>query len=238
MRSPAFFAPACTHYAYAMIDHDRAAARREISDALLTALERRHEVLDVIVEADDRLAAVEAIVALLGTSRPGGEAVMGMSFDQLTKDSRRKIAAELDDLNNQLTFTLNERPASSGDTLVLRPFAGESDRDIFAARTEDTGAPGDGSGGPAGDLDDEIRSALARIDAEEAAWFVAVDGMQKVGMVFGELADGEVNVRIWIHPDYRHRGYGTAALRKSRPEMAAYFPAVPLVIRAPGARPA
>jgi len=53
--------------------------------------------------------------------------------------------------------------------------------------------------------------------------------------VFGELANGEVNVRIWIHPTYRKHGYGTAALRKSRSEMAAYFPAVPLVVRAPAA---
>ncbi|MGB8793082.1 MAG: GNAT family N-acetyltransferase, partial [Mycobacterium sp.] len=28
-----------------MTDHDRAAARRDITDAFLTALERRHEVL-------------------------------------------------------------------------------------------------------------------------------------------------------------------------------------------------
>jgi len=54
-------------------------------------------------------------------------------------------------------------------------------------------------------------------------------------MVFGELASGEVNVRIWIHPAFRKLGYGTAALRKSRSEMAAYFPAVPLVVRAPAA---
>lgn len=221
-----------------MSNHDRAAARREIADALLVALERRHEVLDAIVEADDRPAAVDTIAALLGISRRGSEAVMGMSFDQLTKDSRKRIAAELDDLNTQLSFTVQERPASSGDTLALRAFAGESDRDIFAARTEEVGGAGDGSGGPAGSLDDEIRSALSRIDAEDAAWFVAVDGTQKVGMVFGELRGHEVHVRIWIHPDCRHRGYGTAALAKSRPEMAAYFPAVPLVIRAPGARDA
>jgi len=63
---------------------------------------------------------------------------------------------------------------------------------------------------------------------------VAVDGDDKVGMVFGELAGGEVNVRIWIHPEHRKKGYGTAALRKSRSEMAAHFPAVPLVVRAPG----
>ncbi|MDT5142595.1 MAG: hypothetical protein QOD02_2369 [Mycobacterium sp.] len=218
-----------------MTDHDRTAARREITDAFLTALERRHEVLDLIVAADDRSSAVDGIVALLGTSRLGAEAVIGMSFDQLTKDSRKKIAAELEDLNNLLSFTFKDRPASSGETLALRAFSGASDRDIFAARTKEIGAKGDGSGGPAADLDDEIRSAQDRFDAEEAAWFVAVDGEDKVGMIFGELADQEVHVRIWIHPDYRHRGYGTAALAKSRPELAAYFPAVPLVIRAPGA---
>jgi GNAT superfamily N-acetyltransferase len=221
-----------------MANHDRAAAaRREISHALLTALERRHEVLDVIVEAEDRLAAVDAIVAVLGTSRSAAEAVMVMSFDQLTKNSRRKIAAELQDLNAQVSFTRKKRPANSGGSLVLRPFVGESDRDIFAARTQDVGAPGHGSGGLVGDLDDEIRSALSRIDAEEAAWFVVIDGRRKVGMVFGELGGGEVNVRIWIHPDCRRQGYGTAALRKSGPAMARYFPATPLVIRAPGASP-
>ena len=120
---------------------------------------------------------------------------------------------------------------------MLRPFAADKDRDIFAARTDDVRAAGDGSGAPAGDLDDEIRAAVGRVDAEEAAWLVAIDGSEKIGMVFGELAGGEVNVRIWIHPAYRKQGYGTAALRKSRSEMAAYFPAVPLVVRAPAAGP-
>src|ERR1700739_2410557 len=128
-----------------MTDQDRAAARRDITKAFLNALERRHEVLDLIVEADDRPSAVDGIVTLLGTSRLGAEAVIGMSFDQLTKDSRKKIAAELEDLNNLLSFTFKDRPASSGDTLVLRPFSGGADRDIFAARTEDIDAPGDGS---------------------------------------------------------------------------------------------
>ncbi|TXI40238.1 MAG: GNAT family N-acetyltransferase [Mycobacterium sp.] len=219
-----------------MTDQDRAAARREIADALLTALERRHEVLDVIVESADRQSAVDAITELLGTSSIGSEAVMGMSFDRLTKDSRRRIAKELEDLNSQLSFTLKERPASSDESLQLRPFSHEADRDIFATRTEEMGAAGDGSGSPAGELDDEIRSARERLRAEEAAWFVAIDGDDKVGMVFGELINGEVNLRIWIHPAHRKKGYGTSALRKSRSEMAACFPAVPLVVRAPGAR--
>ena len=218
-----------------MPDQDIAADRREITDALLTALNRRHEVLDAIVEADDRAAALESIAALLETSTRCAEAVLGLSFTQLTKDSRRTIAAELDDLNSQLHFTLNERPASRGETLALRPFSHETDRDLFAARTDDIKAAGDGSGAPAGDLDDEIRAALNRVAAEEAAWFVAVEGTDKVGMVFGELVHGEVNVRIWIHPEFRKHGFGTAALRKSRSEMAAYFPAVPMIVRAPGA---
>lgn len=191
-----------------------------------------------MVESDNKAAAVEAIVNLLDISNTGAEAVMGISFDQLTKDSRKKIQAELEDLNNQLSFTIKDRPASSGESLELRSFSAQADRDIFAVRTEDVGAAGDGSGGPAGNLDDEIRAALGRVDDEEAAWFVAIDEGEKVGMVFGELANGEVAVRIWIHPEHRKRGYGTAALRKSRSEMAWCFPAVPLVVRAPGAKPA
>jgi len=218
-----------------MTDTDRAVTRRAIADALLTALERRHEVLDVIVESSDRKSAVDAITALLGTPRIASEAVMSMSFDQLTKESRKQIAAELDDLNSQLSFTARERPASSDESLRLRPFSHDTDRDIFATRTQEMGAAGDGSGTPAGDLDDEISAARNRLWAEEAAWFVAVDGEDKVGMVFGELIGGEVNVRIWIHPEHRKKGYGTAALRRSRSEMAAQFPAAPMVVRSPGA---
>ncbi|MDY6998907.1 MAG: GNAT family N-acetyltransferase, partial [Actinomycetota bacterium] len=86
-------------------------------------------------------------------------------------------------------------------------------------------------------LDDEIRFAQSRIGQEDAAWFVAVVEDTKVGMVFGELEHGEVNVRIWIHPEHRKKGYGTSALRRSRSEMAACFPAVPMVVRAAGAKP-
>jgi GNAT superfamily N-acetyltransferase len=221
-----------------MTDQDRKAARREIADTLLKALERRHEVADVVVESANKAAALDAIVKLLDTSHLAAEAVMSMSFDRLTIASRKQILAELEDLNKQLSFTVGERPASSGDTLELLPFSADGDRDIFATRTSDMGAAGDGSGGPAGTLDAEIGAALARVDDEEAAWFVAVDSGEKVGMVFGELVNGEVDVRIWIHPDHRKKGYGTAALRKSRSEMAWCFPAVPMVVRSPGVEPA
>jgi RimJ/RimL family protein N-acetyltransferase len=218
-----------------MTDQDRAVTRRAIADALLTALERRHELVDAIVDSSNRTEAIEAVTELLGTPRIGSEALMSMRLDQFTKDSRRRIAAELDDLNSQLSFAVNERPASADDSLRLRPFSHEADRDIFGARTEEIGAAGDGSGAPAASLDDEIEAARQRLHLEEAAWFVAVDGDDKVGMVFGELEGGEVNVRIWIHPAHRQKGYGTAALRRSRSELAAQFPAAPLVVRTPGA---
>lgn len=216
-------------------DTDRRLARREIADALMRALERRHEVLDVIVASEDYDAAIEEIAALLGTTAVGGEAVLRLSFDRLTKVARRRIATELEDLNNQLDFTMGDQQRRSPERVALRPFRAVEDRDVFAARTGDVGAAGDGSGAPAGRLDDEIRAAMARVEAEEAVWLVATVGADKIGMVFGELSDGEVNVRIWIHPDHRKRGHGTAALRASRTEMAAYFPAVPLVVRAPAA---
>jgi GNAT superfamily N-acetyltransferase len=217
-----------------MTEDDPRIARREIADTLMRALERRHELLDVVVKAEDYDAAIEAIASHLGTSSVAAEAVLRLSFDRLTKVSRRRIAAELEDLNNQLSFTMGE-PASSVDSMVLRPFAADVDRDIFAARTADVQEAGDGSRAPAGNLEDEIRAGLRRVHAEEAAWLVAVHGSQKIGMVFGDLDSGEVNVRIWIHPNYRKQGYGTAALRKSRSELAAYFPAVPLVVRTPPA---
>lgn len=218
-----------------MTDQDRTVTRRAIADALMTALERRHEILDVIVKSSDRASAIDAVSELLGKSRIGAEAVMGMSFDQLTKDSRLRIAAELDDLNSQLSFAVGERPASADESLRLRQFSPDDDRDIFATRTQEVGAAGDGSGSPAGTLDDELAWARDRVKSEEAAWFVAFDGEDKVGLVFGELDGGEVNVRIWIHPEHRKKGYGTAALRRSRSELAAAFPAVPLVVRTPGA---
>lgn len=216
-----------------MTDPDRAAIRRDITAALEAAFERRHEVLDAIVEAEDRGAAIASISTLLSVPAVGAEAVLGMAFDRLTVSARRANAAELEDLNSKLTFTQTERPASTAETLNLRPF-NDSDSDLFARRTEDVGAAGDGSGSPASGIDDEISAANSRMHAEEAVWLVAVEGDDKVGIVFGELSDGDVHVRIWVAPEHRKKGYGTAALRRSRSELAAYFPGVPLVIRAPG----
>ena len=220
-----------------MTEPDTAAQRRVVADTFAHALERRHAVLDAVVASDDYDAAIEAIADLLDTSEVAAEAVLRFSLDRLTRVARRRIATELETLGKELTLvaTSAEHTGRGARRVTLRPFAADTDLDIFAARTDDMRSKGDGSAAPAGDLSDEIRDAVARVAAEEAAWLVAEVGSAKVGMVFGELSGGEVDVRVWIHPRHRKRGYGTAALRASRSELAGYFPAVPLVVRSPAA---
>ena len=67
-------------------------------------------------------------------------------------------------------------------------------------------------------------------------WFVAVDTARgsAVGLVFGEqINDGDVDVAIWIHPEERKKGFGLAALKESRRELAAFFPGKHVIVRAP-----
>jgi GNAT superfamily N-acetyltransferase len=219
-----------------MTEQDAAVQRKIVADAMVSALERRHEVLDTVVASEDYDAAIEALAELLDTTADAAEAVLRLSFDRLTRVSRRRIAAELDTLSSQVPAgSPVEQTPGSARRLRLRPFSADLDRDVFAARTADVRSAGDGTDAPPGELTDEIREAVNRVAAEEAVWLVAEVGTAKVGMVFGELSGGEVDVRIWIHPDHRKQGYGTAALRTSRSEMAAYFPAAPLVVRAPAA---
>ena len=86
-------------------------------------------------------------------------------------------------------------------------------------------------------IEAERVGGLGRIDDETAAWFVAEDvsgdGSKSVGLVFGELDGQEVNVAIWIAPESRKKGYGTACVKHSRRELAAEFPGTVLVVRAP-----
>src|SRR4029079_13038232 len=176
-----------------MTDDAQKAERREIADTLVRALERRHELLDVIVESEDYDAAVEAIASMLETTPAGGEAVLRLSFDRLTKVSRRRIRDELTDLNQELSF-MGERQAVPGESLALRPFSAKADRDIFAARTDDVRAAGAGSGAPAGNLDDEIRAAVGRVHAEEAVWLVALDRPDQGRQGVGEPGQSAVHV--------------------------------------------
>ncbi|MFZ2175800.1 MAG: GNAT family N-acetyltransferase [Rhodococcus sp. (in: high G+C Gram-positive bacteria)] len=208
--------------------------RRELTAALLRALERRHEVLDAIVDSEDHDEAVRTVAGLLDASEAYAEAVLNLTFRRLTKAERRRTQAELDDLDATLEWTAAERPASTGRNFELRPFTGsDEDAELFRGRCaeqQENGAPWSEER-----IERERIEGLKRIDDESAAWFVCEDTAEKtsVGLVFGELTGREVDVAIWIRPDRRKKGYGTASVKHSRRELAAEFPGTVLVVRAP-----
>ena len=129
---------------------------------------------------------------------------------------------------------MKEWPASADDSLRLRPFSHEHDRDIFAARTEGWARPATAPR-PRQAASTTSSTPSGSVCTPRAAWFVAIDGedkgrdgVRRTGRRRGERADLDP-------PPRTARGYGTAALRRSRSELAAQFPAVPLVVRTRGA---
>lgn len=218
-------------------NHDQVIDRREIASALLKALDRRHEVLDAIVESKDREAAVAAVRGLLDTTEFCADAVLNLRFDRLTVKERDRIRAELEDLDATLQWLPEQRPYSTGAGVRLRPFTdSDADTDLFRQRCterfDDSGKPWDPDR-----VETERQGGLKRMDDETAAWFVAEcttgDAPSSIGLVFGELTGNEVDVAIWVAPESRKQGYGTAALKQARSELAAYFPGTTLIVRTP-----
>ncbi|MEU5840956.1 GNAT family N-acetyltransferase [Rhodococcus sp. NPDC047139] len=217
----------------ATTNHDKTLDRREIAAALLRALERRHEVLDVIVDSNDRAEAVAKIAALLDTDDFCAEAVLNLPFRRLTQAERKKIREELDDLDAVLQWTTAARPYSTGAHFRLRPISHNAvDTALFKARCADQ--LGDDSEEK---VESERRRGTELMDDESGMWLVAEDlsgdEPKPVGFAFGELSGNEVEVRIWVHPDARKQGYGTATLKQARSELAAYFPGSTLIVRTP-----
>lgn len=218
-------------------NHDQVIDRREIASALLKALDRRHEVLDAVVESKDRDAAVAAVRDLLDTTEFCADAVLNLRFDRLTVKERDRIRTELEDLDATLQWLPEQRPYSTGAGVRLRPFTdSDADTELFrlrcTERLDDAGSPWSPDR-----VEQERQSGLERIDDESAAWFVAEcttgDEPSSVGLVFGELTGNEVDVAIWVAPDSRKQGYGTASLKQARSEFAAYFPGTVLIVRTP-----
>ena len=201
--SPERCSPIDWSYARAMTDHDRAAARREIADALVNALERRHEVLDVDRGGRGSRGGRRRDRQTARHLARGGEAVMGMSFDRLTKDSRRKIADELDDLNKQLTFTLGERQGRRPDAAAVRAASPTATSSPRAPRT--SRRPATVQVGPRASSTTRFVRGWGESTPKMRSGWSPWSARDKVGMVFGELVDREVNVRMWIHPGASRR---------------------------------
>lgn len=203
--------------------------RRALLDSLVQALGRRHEVLDAITGGNDRADASAAIARLLEIPEAHAEAVLNLQLWRLNRQDLRRMQQELEDANSALEWI------GPGDREVrLRAFAPQDlDRGLFRDRA--TEARPDGSTLYASDeVDAQIEAGLVRIDEEAAAWFVAEDPQadgSPVGLVIGELVDGELEVRLWVCRDCRAQGFGTSALKQVRGELAADFPGVNLVVR-------
>ncbi len=204
--------------------------RRALLDSLVQALERRHEVLDAITGGNDRADAAASIERLLDIPEAHAEAVLNLQLWRLNRQDLRRMQQELQDANSALAWI------GPGDRDVrLRRFKSQTvDRTLFRDRATEPRA--DGSTLYTADrVDAEIDAGLSRIDEEAAAWFVAEDPQsddgRAVGLVIGELVNGEIEVRLWICQDCRAQGFGTTALKQVRSELAAYFPGVNLVVR-------
>ena len=187
-------------------------------------------MLDAIVDADDHEAAVSAIAELLGKSTLGAEAVLGMRLNQLTKAERRKNQAELDDLNSTLTFTLAERPASSGDTSKCAPSAPTTTSSPCAPKNSRWPATDRESPRARWPTDRQGRTARRRRGRSVAG---RRGGGHQVGLIFGELSDGEG----WMCAS---GSIPTSAsrLRRCRTAQVAVrdgvaVPGVPMVVRGP-----
>lgn len=216
---------------------DQILYRRELAASLLKALEMRHEVLDAIVDSDDHAAAVRAVSGLLDTTDANAEVVLALQLGRLTRLERDRLRDELTNLDSTLKWLPEQRPAATGTGVRLRPFStSTADADLFRLRSaEQTGD--DGKPWSAERVETERAEGMRRVDDESAAWFVCEDvsgdSPRSVGLVFGELTGQEVDIAVWVAPQSRKHGYGTAALKQSRSELAAYFPGTVVVVRTP-----
>ncbi|TQF75143.1 GNAT family N-acetyltransferase [Rhodococcus spelaei] len=216
---------------------DQILDRRELAAALLKALDMRHEVLDAIVDSDDHDAAVRTVSGLLETTPPNAEVVLSLQLGRLTRLERDRLSDEVTNLDATLKWLPEQRPFATGTGVRLRPFSpSESDAELFRQRSAEQV---DDSGSPWSEdrVENERRAGLKRVDDETAAWFVAEntagDQPERVGLVFGELSGSEVDLAVWVAPTVRKQGYGTAVIKLSRPELAAYFPGTVVVVRSP-----
>jgi DNA gyrase/topoisomerase IV subunit A len=86
------------------MDDEERHARQElmILDALLQAMDRRDEVLQIIEDSEDFDEARRRVGQLLGVGEIGSRAVLDMQFRRLTRDQRRALATRAEELRSTL----------------------------------------------------------------------------------------------------------------------------------------
>ena len=73
-----------------------------IVDALLRAVDRRDEVFQMIEDSEDMDEARRRVGQLLGVGELGSRAVLDMQVRRLTRDHRRRLASEAEELRSKL----------------------------------------------------------------------------------------------------------------------------------------
>ncbi|NUU32338.1 DNA gyrase subunit A [Arthrobacter sp. C9C5] len=83
-------------------DEQRIRDHLMVVDALVQAMDRRHEVLQVIDDSEDVDEAIRRVGQLLGVDEFGSRVILDLQFRRLTRDQRQALAAEAEKLRSKL----------------------------------------------------------------------------------------------------------------------------------------
>lgn len=83
-------------------DEQRIRDHLVVVDAFVQAMDRRHEVLQVIDDSEDVDEAIRRVGQLLGVDEFGSRVILDLQFRRLTRDQRQALAAEAEKLRSQL----------------------------------------------------------------------------------------------------------------------------------------
>jgi hypothetical protein len=86
------------------MDEDERQTRQElmIVDALVRAMDRRHEVFQIIEDSEDVDEARRRVGQLLGVGELGSRAVLDQQARRFTRDQRQAIASRAEELRSKL----------------------------------------------------------------------------------------------------------------------------------------
>jgi DNA gyrase/topoisomerase IV subunit A len=76
-------------------------SRLELLDALLVALDRRHEVSDVVWASEDSDRAVERLRELLGVSEVAAIEILNTQWRRFTRDGRQFLQDAVSELRDR-----------------------------------------------------------------------------------------------------------------------------------------
>jgi DNA gyrase/topoisomerase IV subunit A len=85
-----------------MNDDEQAREQLMILECLLQAMDRREEVFRVIEDSEDMDEAMHRVGEVLGVGEIRSQAVLSMQARRFTKDQRRRLEAEVEELRSKL----------------------------------------------------------------------------------------------------------------------------------------